>query len=490
MNLKNFFLLFISIASFVLAGCATHTSESKDMRAHWNVGNTEKAESEVSSLSDEYNDTGDALIWKLEEGAVSRGNANLKKSIQALESANVMIKNFEHEAKTKLSEETAAFVSNQTYIPYKGYNYDKIMMSVYLALDYIELKDFENARVQFKRLENYQKNALAENRKRIEREKEALDAAANSNGNKSTSSRNIDHARGLATQSAEFQQHYGDAFLPKTEQQAKRLYVNPFAYWISGVFFLNKAEDVSDKERAQDMFRIGGEILGAKSNVFAQDVKRCENIILNKPVENITYVIYETGCAPIRKQFRLDLPLVIASRSLPYVAVNFPYISEQESFRPNLSILADGTRYEAETIADMDEIIKEEFNNELPTIITKTLLSSAAKASAQYFAAQAAGDWGLLVDIAGGIYQSMMNDADLRTWTTLPKQIKVARIPTPKNGVIAIDGQQIKLNQNPVNIVVVKRMSENGKLLLRAFDFSNTPTVVEQISSEPVVLQN
>ncbi len=482
--MKKLAPLVIATLAIVLAGCATHTSETEDVRKPWNIGDTSTAEKKVSSLSEEYKDSGDSLVWQLEEGAVSRANANLKKSVEALESANDSIKKFESEAETSLTQETSAFLTNQSYIPYKGYNYDKIMMSVYLALNYIELKDFDNARVQFNRLQIYQKNAIEKNRKRIEKEQEALKEATNAK----KSSQNIDGAKRLASQSAEFQRYYGDAYRPKTEQQAKSLYVNPFAYWISGVFFLNKAEDSADKERAQDMFRIGGEILGNKSLVFAQDFKRCEDILSGKPVENITYVIYETGCAPIRKQFRLDLPLFIASGSLPYVAVNFPYISPQDSHKAELSICAGGKNYTPETITDMDSIIKEEFNNELPMIVTKTLLSAAAKASAQYFAAQAAGDWGVLINIAGGIYQSMMNDADLRTWTTLPKKIKVARIATPQDGVIIIDGKQIKVSKNPVNVVVAKRMSANGKLLLRTFDFSATPTITKQSSSQTATI--
>ncbi len=470
-------LLLSVFALTFFSGCATHTSETKDMRAHWNAGNTVKAEIEVSKLAEEYQDSSDALVWLLEKGAVLRGNGNLKTSTEALEKANSLVKSYEAESDVKLSEETAAFLANQSYIPYKGYNYDKIMMGVYLALNYIEQKDFDNARVQIKRLEVYQQNAIEANRKRIERETQAL---KNASGQKASQQ---DAAKSLAYNSKEFKQYYGDDNISKVGQQAKSLYVNPFAYWISGVYLLNKGEDSADKERAQDMFRIGGEILGGKSLVFAQDFKRCEDVLSGKPVENITYVIYETGVAPLRNQFRLDLPLFIAGESLPHVAINFPYISPQNSYAADLAIQAGGNSYGVETIADMDSIIKEEFNNELPMVVTKTLLSAAAKASAQYFAAQAAGDWGILVNIVGGVYQSFMNDADLRTWTSLPKFIKVARVQTPADGIITIDNQQIKVSKNPVNIIIAKKMSVGGKLLIRNFDFSNSKEASETVVS-------
>ena len=106
-------------------------------------------------------------------------------------------------------------------------------------------------------------------------------------------------------------------------------------------------------------------------------------------------------------------------------------------------------------------------------VITKTIISASVKAGTQYAIAQSVGDgWeGLAVNIAGSIYQSLMNDADLRTWTTLPKYIKVARIETPLNATINIDGVALKLPTDRVNVVLAKKMNANGKLILRTFDF-------------------
>lgn len=471
-------IAFAAAVAAAVSGCATHTSETADMRRAWLAGDTARAGVEVDSVLEDKKGGGDELVWRLECGAVARADGDLKKSAEELEAAHSAVRGFESESETRLSEETEAFLTNRSFIPYKGYNYDKIMMGVYLALDYIEQKDFDRARVQLKRLENYQKNAVQLNRARIERETENLEKSARKTAaqNRDSARQNVSGAMRAAAASPEFRRHYGDAIAgQKFGQQAKSLYVNPFAYWVTGVYFANRGEDSADRQLAQDMFRIGGEVLGGKSEVFAADYARCEDIVAGKPAVGITYVVYETGCAPLRRQFRLDLPLFAVGRNLPHVAVNFPYLEPQNSYKPDISIVAGGKKYSAETVADMDAIIQEEFDNELALVVTKTLLSAAGKAAAQYFAAQAAGDFGVLVNIGGAIYQSLTNDADLRTWTTLPKQIKIARMETPADGVVTVDGTRVEVAPNAVNIIFAKRTGAAGRLILRKFDFSDAP---------------
>ena len=124
----------------------------------------------------------------------------------------------------------------------------------------------------------------------------------------------------------------------------------------------------------------------------------------------------------------------------------------------------------------MDSIIQNEFDINLPYVITTTIAGSAAKAAAQYFAARAAGDYSILVNIGGSVLQGLVNDADLRTWTTLPKQIKLAKIPTPSDGRLVIAGAVVNVNPKGTNIVFAKRMSAGGKTILRPFSFGATLT--------------
>ena len=186
---------------------------------------------------------------------------------------------------------------------------------------------------------------------------------------------------------------------------------------------------------------------------------------------NITYIIWETGSAPIRKQIRLDLPIFIFARNVPHVALNFPYLQKQNSFRQNLNATIQNKKLQFDTIADIDSIVQEEFDINLPYVITRTILSATSKATGEYFAAKAAGDYGILIHATMGAYQSMTNDADLRTWTTLPKQIKLTRFNTPENAQLNIEGKLINLDKQGVNVIYVKTMALNSKVIVRKFNF-------------------
>ena len=168
---------------------------------------------------------------------------------------------------------------------------------------------------------------------------------------------------------------------------------------------------------------------------------------------------------------RAFVSILIFARNVPHVALNFPYLQKQNSFRQNLNATIQNKKLQFDTIADIDSIVQEEFDINLPYVITRTILSATSKATGEYFAAKAAGDYGILIHATMGAYQSMTNDADLRTWTTLPKQIKLARFNTPENAQLNIEGKLINLDKQGVNVIYVKTMALNSKVIVRKFNF-------------------
>ena len=132
----------------------------------------------------------------------------------------------------------------------------------------------------------------------------------------------------------------------------------------------------------------------------------------------------------------------------------------------------------------MDSIIGLDFKNELPTVITKTLISTAIKATATHFAWEATrqkrqdgtldngGIAGALILISASVYQAANNIADERTWTTLPKQFQFCRFPTPPDRKIELDTpdgiQKIPLTvgDGTINIIYVKSISPGAPLLV------------------------
>ncbi len=472
--------LFLAAGAFACSGCSTHLEKTAPARSAWSMGETGAAQAALEPLVWKYADTDDEVIWRLEYGAVARANGDVKESAKSFELAEEKMASFDKNADTVITEETAAILTNQSALPYRGYNYDKIMMSAYQALNYMELGNFDLAEVNLKRMENYQQDAKNANLKNIERTQKAISAAGKENINASYDASKTISDAGVSNA---LKAIYGDDFSMNARVVAASDYANPFAYWLAGMYFSSRPADSSDKNRAADFFRLASQSVSGSNKGIAEDIKLA-NSLADGDISSIpprTYVIFEKGLAPLRMQSKINLPLYIINGNIPHVSMNFPYLKKSIQFSDGVCISAGGKEIRMEKLTDMDKIIEREFNDGLPEVITKTVLSAAVKAGIQVAARQAAGDgWaGLAVNIAGSIYQSVVNDADLRTWTSLPKEILTASFETPKDGVVKVGTADIKVNPNSTNVILIRKTSPSAKITARSFELTTPKKAIQ-----------
>lgn len=461
------------LSGLLLSACATHESETLAMRAAWRAGNTALSKLEVDRVGDVSDSSADALIWKLEKGAVYRANGDVKESAKVLQEALNIVEKYESEPDIALTFETASAIVNQSYIPYRGYAYDKIMLCAYLALDYMELGEFGRAEAVLKRMQFFQENAFSKNLEEIERDGRAQKIAAKDGGLKGAN-----FAEGVKNSelNGELKKFYGSDFdiYGKQMQSARGNFVNPFSYFLSGMYFMARPADGADKNTAVDSLRFAAESLKVK-NPELEKMRELARELADGKIQKIppcTFFIYESGCAPFRKQFKFGFPLYVFGDNLPHVSFNLPYLKRVDSSGGELKISSQRQGKTTSFLCDMDSIVELEFKSLLPSIITRTIASSAVKAMAQYAAQSAVSDSNakLLIAIAGSIYQELTNDADLRTWTTLPKRISVAIMENPPDGAFEIGGRRVLVDKGGVNVMFVKRMSDSSPLIIRSFN--------------------
>lgn len=454
-------------SGFSLGGCATHSSEVAGARACWLAGDYALAAADLRSLKDDSSDC-DRLVWLLEYGAAARAAGELESSSKAFDEAENLIAKFEAEPAEKLGEEFAAVWTNQSFLTYRGTYYDKIMAYSYHAMNLMERGLFDEAEVRLKRLEFAQQNAVRLNAARIEKEAEALEKAQ-SGGSGYDAQRTLS----VPAVKSELEAHYGGGVfsggVPYSE--AKKLYVNPFAYWLGGAYFAHMPSDASDIARGADFMRLAAESCGLKNSVLNGDAKLFDSYA-NGEISRLpasVYFVYECGTAPLRDQFRLDLPLFLFG-NIPHVSVNFPFLKPEESADKDIDVAADSGRVKFETVADMDAIIEREFKSALPAMIARMVVSAAAKAAANYALVQTVRDneFGVLaLNIGFAVYQTAANNADLRTWTTLPKLVMVAKTPAPKNGIVRVCGRVVKVDPSGTTFVFVKKTSASARESVR-----------------------
>ena len=205
-------------------------------------------------------------------------------------------------------------------------------------------------------------------------------------------------------------------------------------------------------------------------------METADKALRGEPIPPLTYVIFETGCAPWRDQVRIDLPLFfIGDGNVPYVGAAFPVLRFDGNYLSSLNVSAGGVTETTSLVSSMDSVIGRSFKDELPGIITKTIISTTLKAAGAYGINKAAGQqdevFGILAKIATGITQAIMNISDTRTWTTLPKEFQICRVPTPASQIVEISapgsGQriQVKVEPNSSNLIYVKSINAMSPLV-------------------------
>ena len=470
---KRFLLVMVAVlASLLTSGCTTYSHKNKVI-VYWREGNVPQAAAEAKKRAEKSGEGKDSVIWHLEEGATLRALGKYQESNQAFDQAQGKMDDYAQKAKVSISRETAAFLSNQANLPYEGRSYDGIMLNTYEALNYLALGEPDRARPALIRAYQWQQDAVAANARRIEKAQNSV--------NSSKDKAYIDKAE----QDPAVQAQIDGSMKDIKGLDAYADYVNPFTVYLDGLFFLADASGYSDLERAHKSFeRVAG--FNGADEYIQRVFSLVDERMANKPMSPTTFVIFETGCAPFRDQIRIDIPIFFSY--VTYIGVAFPTLRLQGDFQPGLNVLSGGTNYATHEVSSMDAIVAQDFKNELPVIMAKTIASSITKAIAAGIANQAAAqqnDWaGLFTMIATTAYQASVNIADTRTWTTLPKEFQICCFPTPSDGkiqvmtptganimVTLIPANQAKsgVSANGLNVVYVKSIVVGTPLLISQF---------------------
>lgn len=466
------------------AGCKTYEAQSRALRQAWDNSDPQTAAKEAGRFAKRPKHN-DFVIWRLEQGAALRAAGQYEESNHAFDLAEDKVNWHEGQAKVSLGREAAALLSNQAALPYDGRDYDKIMLNAYKALNYLQIGDDDRARVELIRAYQRQQDAVEENKRRIARAQEAAEKL------KQSKKKGADQATELAEKvkaDSQFAQKVEAAYAFLDELKPYADYVNPFVVYLDALYFLTRATGGSDLERANKSFE---RVLGftGENKFIVQDLETMKAVFRGQSIPPTTYVIFETGCAPVREQIRIDIPAFFIGRgNVPYVGAAFPTLKPQEGHLSGLNVSANGTNEMTTLLSSMDGVIGHSFKNELPTIITKTLISTIMKAAVSYGINKSASDqnaWvGLFSKIATAVYQAAVNIADTRTWTTLPKEFQFCRIPTPSDGKIelsapgGVPNAEVFVRPGAVNLVYVKSIRASGPLLVQQFTLKDAPSRV------------
>lgn len=466
----------VSIGIFGVLGLSLLTGCSnialRNAQEAYRIGDLATATMQIDNFVAKEGRGVDCVIAHIEQGTIRREAGDIVGSSASFAVADAKVDEYDDKPDVSLSKEGIAAVTNMNSLPYRGYNYDRIMLSTYLAINHMHMGNREAARVELQRAYQRQVDAVDRNAKRIEKSEEAAKEANEELKKKGKQTYDIDRAKDEPKFKGMMDKNYSD--LDKYSAYAN--YVNPFTEWLHGIFYLSEKVDGADTESGRKLIeRVKGMV---NNNAYVDaDFELAQAMANGAAMPATTYVIFATGTAPKRGQIRIDIPLFLVAKSVDYVGANFPKLVMNDNYMSQLIVHATGQSYPTQLLADMDGVVAQEFKNELPMIITKTLIAAGTKAVIAYALKQATKDqgWaGLVVSISSTIYQIATNEADLRTWASLPKQFQYARLATPENRQIQIAGPDqsenvIELIPGTVNFVMVRSINPATPFVVSQF---------------------
>jgi len=458
-------VLSASVLAALLVSCAsTQKSARKDLDMNLQIGNTEQAivmATDKADLDVEKNELGNQL-WGMQSASLYRLTKQYDQSNKFFDLIEDVM--YQEDTESVLAEGAETFgsmLTNDSFLDYEQTMYDSIMVNTYKALNFTALGDFENARVEWNRSDDRQRRAADYFAEKINGKKEEI--AKEAEKEKEESGQDIDENVDKSLSQSE--KLLAEQGIDMSGWKAYEGYVNPFSTFMHGLFFMLTAQDKADVNKAVDSFkRVEGITNASAASQTLSLAKDVLNGRKSKDNLNKVWVIFENGRAAVKEEMRIDLPLFLVSGNVSYVGMALPKIEEQHDYFNTLRI----GNAETEVIADMDRIIKAEFKEEFPLILTREITRATAKTIIQ----KQLNDENPLLGLGASLLQYATTSADLRTWSLLPKNFQAAVVDAPSDNQLIIESQGFA---QPITVDI--ESGKNSIVYVRAVNNTMVPSV-------------
>lgn len=140
--------LFIISATIIITGCATYNQTTQGFQTLFFSGNFSEADKKLTS-NPKAETSINKLLYYFNRGTTLFMLGELEESNIYFEKADKYIEYYNNQ----MQYEALALVTNSMVKPYKAESFEGVMIHFYKALNYLNLKDYENAIVECRRVD-------------------------------------------------------------------------------------------------------------------------------------------------------------------------------------------------------------------------------------------------------------------------------------------------------------------------------------------------
>lgn len=297
---------------------------------------------------------------------------------------------------TGLGATGSALLTNDNALPYRGEDYERILLHGLQALNFWSLGRLEGAAVEFRRVTEEQRQAERRREREIARAEEK--------------------AREEDIPVHQLSEELGG--INTAAAPARSSIENAWLYYLAGVF----REGTGDYNNAMVDYRRALQIR-PELEFIQQDLQRAEAKQSRRydRDKGLVVVSHEQGLVPARREVSFPVPTRHG-----YIAIALPTYDPVD-FRPGRPMRIetdDGATRETVEIARIDAMAARALSERVPGMLVRHTLRARAKYEAQ----KQAREWGALGFFVAQIYGLASERADLRSWLSLPSSTLVARM--------------------------------------------------------------
>ncbi|OQX57189.1 MAG: hypothetical protein B5M52_07910 [Helicobacteraceae bacterium 4484_230] len=437
--ISTFFTLLFTL--IVGSGCASGPDVSNDIL----VGNYKAAADAAAAEKDTDSELDEAnLLPTLQAGNLYLYAKEYDTSLKMLDEAERIVKYHNEEILLgSTGDMIARLMLNDAVIDYHATITDAVMVNTYKSLDYMILGQFADARVELNRAVDRQRRAKETYAELIGKQKEAI----NQKAKEESSSYNVNKTISNPQLARLIKDQYPGLYT----FQAYPDFINPFTTYLAGLFFLIE----SDYNKAYSLLKEAYGMM-PENRILKTDYEMAKARYID---DNYVWVIYENGLSPIKKEYRVDIPLFIVSDHISYTGIALPRMEMRPLATVDLMISdKNGMLGKTETVADMDRVILTEFHYTYPDIVTRAVFSALIKTAMQY----ELGKQNSYAGFAAALFQMASTQADTRTWRSIPKEFQVARVKMPANHKLLLRSGmhniEAEINRNAKHAIIYVRI--------------------------------
>ena len=381
-----------------LGGCATYSGSFGVIER--NLA-TQQYDSALKNIEKEKDSKTDRVLYFLNKGMVLRMKRDFAASNEALEAAKAEMDRL---YAASVSENVLSVMVNDSTVSYSGDNFERVLLHLYMALNYLELGQPDSARIEALQLDA----KLREFAEKVPESKHGEDA---------------------------FTLYLTGMIYEDRGERSDAMISYRSAYNVYKKYQANYALSMPSMLKT-DLMRM------ARQQGLTDELEKYKNefgleLPANKAADSGELVfVLNNGLAPIKREKAINS---FDATTASMVRIALPAYESRRNNIVAARVIVNDSQTVTELMEDIDAIAKKNLDSHMPAIVARSVARVVVKAASNKKVRQAALNnknndnamAGALGALAFQVATIATERADTRSWLTLPANIQMGRLSLP-----------------------------------------------------------